>query len=172
MKQNTLTQKVTLYGVLTALALVLSWLESLVPAFFAVPGMKLGLTNLVVLTALYLMNPVSALAINIVRIFLVGLLFGNGVSLAYSLAGGMLSWAVMALLQRTGVFGTPVVSIAGGVAHNVGQIFAAMVILQTTAVGWYLLVLWFSGLAAGAVIGILGAELCRRLAPLLGKSRK
>lgn len=167
MKRSSTSRTVALYSVLAALALILSWLESLVPAFFAVPGMKLGLTNLVVLTALYLMGPVSALGVNLVRILLAALLFGNGMSLAYSIAGGMLSWAVMVLLRRTGLFRTPVVSIAGGVAHNVGQILAAMVLMQTTAVGWYLLILWFAGIVSGAVIGLLGAELCRRLAPVL-----
>lgn len=151
------------YGLLVALALVLSYLEAQIPAFFTVPGMKLGLTNLVVLLALYQMGAKSAMLINVIRILLVSLLFGNGVSLAYSLAGGLLSGAVMILLQKTGKFRIITVSVAGGVAHNVGQVLVAMALMETTALAWYLLALWFTGLASGAVIGIIGGMLCERM---------
>lgn len=164
---NTRTKKLALYGLLTALALILSYVEAQLPAFFAMPGMKLGLTNIVVLSALYGMGAGSALAVNFVRIVLVSVLFGNGVSFWYSLAGGLLSGAVMIALKRSGRFSLLVVSISGGVAHNVGQVLAAVVLLQTTVLGWYLLVLWFSGLLSGAVIGVLGGVLCRRLGPVL-----
>lgn len=157
------TRKIVTYGILIAVALVLSYLESLIPAFFAVPGMKLGLTNLVVIVALYLMGTKSALFINIIRVLLVGLLFGNVISLLYSLAGAVLSWVVMVLLKRTGKFSIVAVSIAGGVFHNIGQILIAMLVLKTVAIGWYLLILWFTGIAAGAVIGIIGGLLCKRL---------
>ena len=162
MKQSK-TKRIAQYGLLVALALILSYAESQIPAFFAVPGMKLGLTNIVVLVALYGMGSRSAIAINLVRIFLVSVLFGNGMSLAYSLAGGLLSGAIMLLLKRTHKFSLVGVSIAGGIAHNVGQILTAMALLQTTALSWYLLVLWISGLVSGALIGILGGEMCRRL---------
>jgi heptaprenyl diphosphate synthase len=157
------TKKVTQYGLLVALALILSYVEAQVPALFAVPGMKLGLTNVVVLFALYHMGERSAMTVNLLRIFLVSLLFGNGMSMAYSIAGGLLSGLVMILLKKTGKFRIATVSVAGGVAHNVGQILAAMVLLKTTMVGWYLLVLWFTGIASGLLIGILGGELGRRL---------
>ena len=151
MKENK-TRRIAQYGLLVALALILSYLEAQLPVFFAVPGMKLGLTNIVVLVALYGMGAGSAIVINLMRIFLVSVLFGNGMSLAYSLVGGLLSGAVMLL-----------VSIAGGIAHNVGQILTAMALLQTKALGGYLLVLWISGLVSGALIGVIGGELCRRL---------
>ena len=166
---KTKTQKLALYGLFTALALILSYLEAQIPAFFAVPGMKLGLTNVVVLAALYCMDAKSALLINFLRIFLVSILFGNGMSLAYSLAGGLLSGFVMIALKKSGKFSLLTVSIAGGVAHNIGQILAAMALLQTRALGWYLLILWFTGLVSGGVIGLIGGELCRRLEKLLRK---
>ena len=147
--------------------MIMSYLEAQLPVFFAIPGMKLGLTNVVVLVALYGMGYGSAAVINLVRIVLVSMLFGNGMSLAYSLAGGILSGAVMMLLKRTNAFSMVAVSIAGGIAHNIGQILVAMLVLQTAALGWYLLVLWVSGLVSGAIIGVIGGELCRRLQKIL-----
>ena len=163
------TKKIVLYGLMIAVAFVLSYAESLIPAFFAVPGMKLGLSNLVVIVALYLMGIKSAVIINIIRVLLAALLFGNGMSLAYSMAGAVLSMAVMILLKKTGKFHTVVVSIAGGVFHNVGQIVVAMIVLQTKSIAWYLLVLWLTGIAAGAVIGVIGAILCSRLKNIFRK---
>jgi heptaprenyl diphosphate synthase len=157
------TDRIAKYSLLIALAMILSYLEAQIPAFFAVPGMKLGLTNVVVLTALYLMDAKSAMLINLLRIFLVSVMFGNGMSLAYSAAGGILSGIVMILLKRTGKFSIVTVSAAGGVCHNVGQILVAMALLETRALGWYLLILWFTGLAAGLAIGILGGMLVKRL---------
>ena len=159
------------YGLLIALALILSYAEAQIPAFFAVPGMKLGLTNLVVLLALYLMGSGSAVTINMIRIVLVALLFGNGMSLAYSAAGGLLSGGVMILLKKTGRFSVVTVSIAGGVMHNAGQILVAMVLLGTGSLAWYLLILWFTGIASGAVIGILGGLLCGRLEKYAGQEK-
>ena len=166
MKENR-TKTVARYGLLVALAMIMSYLEAQLPVFFAIPGMKLGLTNVVVLVALYGMGYGSAAVINFVRIVLVSMLFGNGMSLAYSLAGGILSGAVMMLLKRTNAFSMVAVSIAGGIAHNIGQILVAMLVLQTAALGWYLLVLWVSGLVSGAIIGVIGGELCRRLQKIL-----
>lgn len=160
-------KKVARYGLLVALALVLSWLESLIPAFFAAPGMKLGLTNLVVLLALYRMGERSAVFVNLLRIALVAMLFGNAYALAYSLAGGLLSGAVMILLKRSGRFGMAGVSVAGGLAHNLGQILVAMLLLDTWQIVGYLPALWIGGMAAGLAVGLLGGELVRRLPPEL-----
>lgn len=157
------TRTVTEYGILIALAMVLSYIEATIPAFFAVPGMKLGLTNIVVLTALYMKGPKSAMVINILRIILVSMLFGNGMSLAYSLAGGLLSGIIMILLNKTNRFSITVVSICGGIAHNIGQILVAMIIMETTSLAYYLLLLWFSGLATGAVIGLIGGLMINRM---------
>ena len=155
------------YGLLIALALILSYVESLVPTFFAFPGMKLGLTNLVVLIALFRMGSRPAIFINLLRILLATALFGNGFALAYSLAGGLLSGAVMILLRRSGRVGMLGVSVAGGLAHNLGQILIAMVLLDTWQLAAYLPVLWISGMIAGLVIGLLGYEVTRRLPPEL-----
>lgn len=161
--RNTAAGKASVYGILISLALILSYVEAQIPAFFAVPGMKLGLTNVVVLFSLYRIGYKSAFFINFLRILLVGILFGSGLSLAYSLAGGLLSTLVMMMLKRTDRFQLVTVSIAGGVAHNIGQILAAILLLQTTAIAWYLLILWFTGIASGMVIGLICGDLMRRL---------
>ena len=157
------TRNVARYGLLVALALILSWLESLVPAFFALPGMKLGLTNLVVLAALFRMGDRAAVSVNLLRILLAAMLFGNAYALAYSLAGGLLSGAAMILLKRTGRFGMLGISVAGGLAHNIGQILTAMLLTETWQLVSYLPVLWISGMAAGLAIGLLCYEITRRL---------
>lgn len=159
-------KRIALNGMLIALALVLSYAESLVPAFFAVPGVKLGLTNIVVLFALYDMDKADAFFINLVRIFAAGFLFGNGISIAYSLMGGLLSYTVMLLLKSCKRFSMTTVSIAGGIAHNIGQIIVAIVLLQTAAIAWYLVVLWFSGIAAGFVVGIICGQIKKRISVL------
>lgn len=156
-------KRVALRGVLVAAAMVLSWVEAQIPAFFAVPGMKLGLTNAVVLTALYLLSSRDAVVINLVRIVLVGFTFGSLFSMLYSLAGGLLSGAAMILLRRTGRFGPIGVSVAGGISHNVGQILVAMAVLESRYVLYYLPALWLSGLAAGTLIGVLCGVLIRRI---------
>lgn len=157
------TSKIAKYGLLIALAMVMSYIESLVPAFFAVPGMKLGLTNVVVLFALYGMDYKSAILINIIRILLTGFMFGNGVSILYSLAGGILSGLIMILLKRFTSLKMVTVSVAGGISHNLGQILVAMAMLQTTSIIWYLVLLWFSGIGAGIVVGIIGGEILKRV---------
>ncbi len=160
-------RKITTYGLLVALALVLSYVESLVPAFFAIPGMKLGLTNIVVVVALYRLDAKSAFAINVIRILLLSFMFGNGASFMYSLAGGMLSTLLMIFLKKWGAFSMTAVSAVGGVAHNLGQILMAMLLLYTSAVGYYMLVLWFTGIVTGLVIGLISAEIVKRL-PTIG----
>ena len=162
-RDRTVAHRVALRGVLVAAAMVLSWVEAQIPAFFAVPGMKLGLTNAVVLTALYLLSSRDAVVINLVRILLVGFTFGSVSAMLYSLAGGLLSGGVMILLKKTGRFGPAGVSVAGGISHNVGQIAVAVVVLGTKYVLYYLPFLWLSGLAAGTVIGLLCGLLLRRI---------
>ena len=154
---------VALTGLLIALALVLSYLESLVPLSFAVPGIKLGLPNLVIVFALYRLRPRTAAAISLLRVLLVALLFGSVLSLAYSAAGAVCSFLVMWGLQRSGRFGCTGVSVAGAVAHNLAQIAAAALLLETSSLGWYFPVLCFSGTLAGVCIGLLSALLVKRV---------
>ncbi len=150
-------------ALLVALAMVLSWLESLVPVSAAVPGVKLGLANLVVIFSLYRMGLREAAAISLVRVILVSATFGNAYSFAYSLAGAALSLGVMALLKRTGKFSILGVSIAGGVCHNLGQILVAMAVLGRGEIIWYLPALLAAGTAAGVAVGALGGVLTRRI---------
>ena len=157
------TSRITTYGVLTALAMVLSYVESQLPAFVAIPGMKLGLTNIVVIFALYAIDAKAAAFINLVRIFLVALLFGTALSLAFSLAGGILSFLVMFFLKKTNKLSITGVSAAGGVSHNIGQIIVAMVAMNTRAIALYLPVLWITGIFSGILIGIIGGIVVGRI---------
>lgn len=158
-------RKVALYGVLIALALVLSYLESLVPLSFAVPGIKMGLPNIVIVFALYSLGFKDAAIISLLRVVLVSILFGNVMSMAYSLAGAVLSLLVMLLLFKSGKFGTAGVSVAGAVAHNAGQILTAMLLLETAQISYYLPVLCISGTVAGICIGLISAVLLKRIKP-------
>lgn len=155
-------KRVAQYGLLVALALVLSYIEAQIPAFFVVPGMKLGLTN-VVLVALYRMGSKDALILNLVRILLVAFTFGNTFSMLYSLAGGFFSYLAMLAGKKSKAFSAVGVSVLGGVAHNIGQILVAMAVLETGKLVYYLPFLLVSGLAAGVLTGVLGGQLIRRL---------
>jgi len=158
-----MSKRVARYALLIALAMALSWLESLVPLSMAAPGMKLGLTNIVVVFALYRISLRDAAVLSLVRVLLVSMTFGNAYSFAYSLAGAALSLAVMALLRRTGRFSILGVSVAGGVSHNIAQILVAVAALGTGRLAWYLPALLVSGVAAGVAIGAVGGVLTERI---------
>lgn len=155
--------KVAVFGVFTSLALILSYVELLIPINFGIPGMKLGLANLLVVILLYKGCPRDALLLSVIRILLSGLIFGNMFSIFYSLGGGLLSLAVMVFLKKTGQFTVAGISIGGGASHNVGQLLVAMFVVQTYQVGYYLPVLLIAGVITGAVIGILSAEVLKRI---------
>lgn len=157
------TRSIAIFGLLVAVAMVLSWLEAQLVPFIPFPGVRLGLTNLVVLVALYKLGEKEAIGLNLVRILLVGLSFGNAFSLMYSLAGGLLSGLVMLLLKKTNRFNIVTVSVAGGIFHNVGQLLVAAAVLGSGAVLYYLVILWISGIIAGAFVGLICAELLKRL---------
>lgn len=155
--------RVAYFGVFTALALIFSYVESLIPIQLGIPGVKLGLANLIIVIALYKMRLSEVFLLSIVRILLSGFLFGNYFSILYSLAGGLLSLAVMALLKKTGDFSVMGISMAGGVSHNVGQLVVAMMVVETFSVSYYLPVLLVAGLVTGFLIGVAAGEMLKRL---------
>ena len=148
-------RRLTMAALLAALALIFSYVESMVPSPVAIPGVKLGVANLVVLIALYQLDFRYAIAINMVRIVVSGLLFSGVFGILYSLAGGMLSLVVMWILKKTGLFSIVGVSMAGGVAHNIGQILVASVVVSDIKMFAYLPVLMFSGIISGILIGFI-----------------
>ena len=158
--------KVAYIGVFTALALIFSYVETLIPIQFGIPGVKLGLANLIIVIALYRMKLSEAYLLSIVRVLLAGFIFGNYFSIIYSLAGGILSLTVMALLRKKGGFSVIGVSIAGGVFHNIGQLIVASVIVETFSVMYYVPVLLIAGLVTGLLIGIASDGMLKRLANL------
>lgn len=146
-----------------ALALILSYLERLLPFDFAVPGIKLGLTNIVPLILLYRDGFKYAFGLNIARILLANLLFGNIFALTYALSGGVLSVLAMAISKKTGLFSITGVSMIGGTLHNVGQLAAALIVLRAPALIYYLPLLMVAGLACGLLVGFTTALVLRRL---------
>ena len=158
-----MAKKVSLYGILVSLAFIASYIEVLIPFNFHIPGMKLGLANIAVLVALYTGGAQAGITVSIIRIILVGLTFGNPYSAIYGLSGGVLSLVVMILLKRTDFFGMMGVSMAGGVAHNIGQLLCAMILLKLPAVFTYLSYLILVGTVTGALIGIIDEEVLKRL---------
>ena len=157
------TKKLTVMALTTALAMILSFVESQVPAFVAVPGVKMGLANIAVVFALYRLGWKEAAGISLIRVLLVSVLFGTVASLFYSLAGAVLSLLGMGLLKQTGKFTEIIVSVTGGVLHNIGQIAMACILLETDALKYYLPFLLVSGILAGVVIGVVSAILVKRI---------
>ncbi|MBQ3389863.1 MAG: Gx transporter family protein [Firmicutes bacterium] len=157
------TKRIARYGLLIALALILSYVESLLPVFVAVPGVKMGLPNIVIMFALYSLGVKDAAIISLIRVVLAGALFGSVFSMLYSAAGAVLSLAVMAVLLKTKRFSPVGVSVAGGVAHNAGQIIVAILVTETAQLIYYLPVLCISGIAAGVLIGVVSGIIINRL---------
>ena len=153
--QDNHTKRIANAALLATLALIFSYVESMIPFFVSMPGVKLGVANLVVLIALYKLDIRYAFAINLIRILVSGMLFSGLFGMIYSLAGGMLSLLVMWSLKRTNLFSIVGVSMAGGVFHNIGQLLIASIIVSDLKMFIYLPILMFSGLASGIIIGIL-----------------
>lgn len=155
---------ITFLGVCTALAMVLAYIEVIIPPVFpSVPGIKMGLPNIIIVFLLYRRGPIFAITVSFLRIILVSMLFGNAMSFMYSLAGAFISLLVMILLRRLQFFSTVGVSVAGGVTHNIGQILMAMILLETSELGYYLVVLTVTGTISGILIGLCGAALIKRV---------
>ncbi len=157
------TKKLVTLAVTVAVAMILSFVESRIPAFVAIPGVKVGLANIAVIFALYKLGWREAIAVSVVRVLLVALLFGSVVSLAYSIAGAVLSIFVMILLRKAGIFTEVAVSVAGGITHNVGQIIVAFLLLETGVVFYYLPFLLVSGVIAGIAVGVASALLVKKV---------
>ena len=155
---------VAMLGLCTALALILAYVEVLLPPLFAaIPGIKIGLPNIVIIFVLYKFGISSATTVSFIRIIAVSMLFGNVMAFSYSFAGAVLSLAVMSVLYKTDLFSTVIVSIVGGVLHNVGQIIMAMILLETAEIGYYLIVLSITGVISGALVGLCGILAINRI---------
>ena len=140
-----MAKRVTLYSAFLVLALSFSFLESLIPPIILVPGIKLGLANLVVIVMLYALNTYSAFTINMIRIILCSMLFGTFTSFLYSIVGGLLSFAIMLIIKKTDKFSPMGVSICGAIAHNIGQISVGIILMEEFKIAFYLPVLLITG---------------------------
>ena len=157
-------KKTAFLGLCTALALVLAYVESLLPPLSAaIPGIKMGLPNIVIIFMLYRYGVKEAAVVSFVRVVAVVLLFGNMMGFAYSMAGAVLSLLGMLLLKKLDFLSVVGVSVAGGVLHNVGQIMMAMFLLGTAELGYYLVVLAVTGTVSGVLIGISGSVMINRI---------
>ncbi|MCR5702412.1 MAG: Gx transporter family protein [Lachnospiraceae bacterium] len=158
-----MSKDITKIGIFIALAMAFGYLEVLIPFSFGIPGVKLGVANIVVVTGLFLLKPGEVFTVSILRIMMMGFLFGNGISILYSLAGGLLSFVVMLILKKTKVFSITGISVAGGVFHNLGQIMAAALILHNRILFYYLPVLIIAGVITGSLIGLLSDRVVKTL---------
>lgn len=158
------TKTVAFCGVLTALAMIFSYIESLIPIPLPIYGIKLGVANIAIITILYAIGSKEALLVNVVRIALTAVLFGSLNSFLFSMAGGILSFAVMVCLKKVKLFSMVGVSVAGGVFHNVGQILMAVIVMGSYAIVYYLPVLIIAGIVTGIVIGLVSALVVKRVA--------
>ena len=149
--------KTAFMGLLLAFALILSYIETLIPFQTGIPGVKLGLANLAVVFSLYLFTWKEAILLTTLKAVLSGLMFGNLFMIIYSLAGALISCMIMILLKKTGGFHVPIVSVAGGVMHNMGQLLVAVFVVETYSIFYYIPVLMIAGLITGLVIGSVAA---------------
>lgn len=163
MRERNSAQSAARYGMLIALAFILSFVETMIPIHLGVPGVKLGLANLVTIVGLYTIGVRGTAAVSLTRIVLVGFTFGNMFSMVYSLAGGALSLLLMILVRKTGRFSQIGVSIIGGVGHNIGQLCIAAIVVHTVGVFYYLPVLLAAGTVAGLLIGLVGGVIVERI---------
>ncbi|MDY3017331.1 Gx transporter family protein [Blautia sp.] len=159
-----MTHKKTAYlGLFAAIAIIFGYVESLIPFFAGIPGMKLGLANLAVLFILEKYSWKEAALVSTVRILVIGFLFGNMFSILYSLAGAALSLTVMTLMKKFSGFSILGISVAGGVSHNIGQLIVASLIVENTSLLYYAPALLISGVVTGLLIGLLAGEITKRI---------
>ena len=159
--------KIAYLGLCLALALICSYVEALIPVPIGIPGVKLGLTNVLVVGVLYLSGWKDAAIVSFARVLLAGFFFGNLYSILYSLAGALLSLAVMAAVKKTEKLHLVSVSAAGGIAHNVGQFLVAALVVENYRILYYLPVLFLVGMVTGVLIGVVVTGVLKRLLPAL-----
>ena len=157
------TKKVAFLGMCVALSMILSFVESQIPPLVAVPGVKVGLPNIVMVFMLYKIGAKETAIVSIIRVILVGFLFGTPLSMIYSLVGAALSLIGMIILKKTNLFAPVTVSVVGGILHNVGQIATACFVMDTAEIAYYLPVLLITGTVAGVVIGFVAGLVLKRL---------
>ena len=163
-------KSVAYLGVFLALAMILSYVEAILPFAIGIPGVKLGLANLVTVLMLYLIGWRESLCVSVLRIVLTGILFGNLVSICYGLAGGLLSFVLMFFLIRMNCFHVVTVSICGGIIHNMGQLIVAGFLVSSYYVIYYMPVLLIAGFVTGALIGIEAKEVGGRICIHISKT--
>lgn len=157
------TKRMTLLASLSAIGILLGYLESFIVLPIRIPGIKLGLSNCITIIAIYLFGPVEGLIVLFVRVLLSGLLFGSLFSLIYSLSGALLSFVIMVAIYRNSRISCIGVSVVGGVSHNIAQLIAASVLLESGEIFVYLPVLIIAGVFAGFVVGIISKYLINRI---------
>ena len=161
------TKRMTTMAMLTAVAMILSYVEAMLPSI-GIPGVKMGLANIAVVFALYRLGWREAVAVSLVRVVLMALLFTGVGPMLYSLAGAALSLVLMGLMKKSGIFSPVGVSVAGGVGHNAGQVLLAMWMLETQEIIYYLPALAISGVISGVLIGLAGGLLISRMKNVSG----
>ena len=166
-----MARKISVISMFSAFAILAAYVESFIPSF-GVPGAKLGLANIAVILALYILDAESAIIVDVVRIVIVGLLFGSMISISFALAGAFVSLTVMIVLKKFFNFSIITVSIFGGFFHNVGQIIVAKILLDSYSILIYLPVLLIVGIVTGLIIGILAKLLYERTGALCKKILK
>jgi heptaprenyl diphosphate synthase len=162
-KRKISTKKIALLGMFVAVAMIFSYIETFIPVSYAVPGIKLGLANMITIIVMYNMDVKSAWAVSVLRIILSSLLFGNLSLMAYSLAGGIISLTVMTIFHKIKFFKMAGVSILGAVSHNLGQIIVAAFVVKNKSVIFYIPPLIISGVAAGVCVGIAACLVAKKL---------
>ncbi len=167
MNEFSKTKKIALAALLASLALIFSYIEVLIPFSIGIPGVKLGIANIVIIITLYYLGEGYAASVNVLRVLIAGLLFNGLFGALYSLAGAIVSIIVMILLKRTNLFSIIGVSMAGGVAHNLGQILVAAFLVSNIRIFVYFPVLIFSGIVSGIVIGIVAYNILKKLPKVL-----
>ena len=156
-------KKIATSALMIALAMILSFVESQIPSFFPIPGIKLGLANSAVIFALYRLSIKDAIVVSLIRVVVVSTLFGTSLTLAYSLSGAVLSLLIMVLLKKSDRFSIVGVSVAGGISHNIGQIIMAIILMHNSVISYYLPFLIISGIVTGVVIGLVSAKIVERV---------